>query len=89
MNKILLDPGLFWPSVVILVMNSNRTIKVLLYLDKMYLVECMCMYKAALVNSMQFLHDLIYSGKLEKGILCVCMCARVGACMCVCVVCVS
>jgi hypothetical protein len=74
-----LDPVYFWPSVVILVMNSDRTIKILLYLDKMYLVECMCMYKAALVNGMQFLHDLIYSGKLGIRILCV----LGGVCVCV------
>jgi len=47
-------------------MNSNGTIKILLYLYKMYLVECMGMYSVAVGNSMQFLHDLIYSGKLEK-----------------------
>jgi hypothetical protein len=47
-------------------MNSNRTIKILLYLDKMYLVECMGMYNMAVGNSMQCLHELIYSGKLEK-----------------------
>lgn len=32
----------------------------------MYLVECMGMYNVAIGYSMQFLHDLIYSGKLEK-----------------------
>jgi len=62
-------------------MNSNRTIKILLYLYKMYLAECMGMYTVAIGNSMQFLHDLIYSGKLEKLILCVCVC------VCVCVSC--
>ena len=80
MNKMEwnVEPG---PRIVLIsIMNSNRTIKILLYLYKMYLAECMGMYTVAIGNSMQFLHDLIYSGKLEKLILCVCVCV----CVCVC-----